>query len=194
MPLFKKSELGGFIKTAGLHDSKMTLIKEALEFNKDEDYDIFLSHSYQDANEILNLKREIENMGFSIYVDWIDDPKLDRNNVSKKTAQRFKEVISSCKCLFYVTSENAINSKWMPWELGYADGNKDGFVAILPISDEKYDIEIYRGQEYLGLYSYITRNRIYGSKRETLLVHDNRLKYVDLKNWLDGKLPSLRLP
>lgn len=27
-----------------------------------------------------------------------------------------------CKSLFFVTTTNATNSKWMPWECGYFDG------------------------------------------------------------------------
>lgn len=52
-------------------------------------------------------------------------------------------------CLAYVHSANASESVWMPWELGYFDGFKPGFVWIVPLV-EKSDKE-YEGQEYLGL-------------------------------------------
>jgi hypothetical protein len=38
----------------------------------------------------------------------------------------------------------------MPWELGYFDGFKPGYVWILPLVMD-YDSE-FKGQEYLGLY------------------------------------------
>jgi hypothetical protein len=38
----------------------------------------------------------------------------------------------------------------MPWELGYFDGLKPGYVWILPLVMD-YDSE-FKGQEYLGLY------------------------------------------
>ena len=38
----------------------------------------------------------------------------------------------------------------MPWELGYFDGFKPGFVCILPLV-QQYDSE-FKGHEYLGLY------------------------------------------
>ncbi|WP_416850670.1 hypothetical protein [Flavobacterium sp. LT1R49] len=29
---------------------------------------------------------ELSNQGYSVYVDWIIDPELDRNNITKKSA------------------------------------------------------------------------------------------------------------
>ena len=43
----------------------------------------------------------------------------------------------------------------MPWELGYFDGLKFGYVWILPLVSE-YDAEFKR-QEYLGLYPAIEK-------------------------------------
>ena len=37
-------------------------------------YDIFLSHSSSDAEIVAGLKLEIEDLGFSVYVDWIEGP------------------------------------------------------------------------------------------------------------------------
>ena len=66
----------------------------------------------------------------------------------------------SCKSLFFATSDNSSNSKWMPWELGYYDGYR-GKVAILPINASLYQKDSFEGQEYLGLYNYVIDN--YGS-------------------------------
>lgn len=38
------------------------------------------------------------------------------------------------KCLLFATTENYLNLKWMPWEIGYYDGFT-GKVVILPITD-----------------------------------------------------------
>lgn len=54
------------------------------------------------------------------------------------------------KSLIFYTSENSPDSKWMPWELGFFDGNKPGHVAILPLV--KTQGASFSGQEYLGLY------------------------------------------
>ena len=55
--------------------------------------------------------------------------------------------------LIYATSTASSHSKWMPWELGYFDGFRPGFVAILPLVQSTGDD--FAGQEYLGLYPYI---------------------------------------
>lgn len=91
-------------------------------------------------------------MNLVVYVDWIDDRQLNRENVDAQTADQLRNRMKNCKSLFFATSENSINSKWMPWELGYFDGLKNKF-AILPIitSTTSY----YEGQEYLGLYDYV---------------------------------------
>ncbi len=117
----------------------------------DKEYDIFLSHSFRDADLILGIKKILEDeYDYSVYVDWIEDKHLERDKVTKNTAQVLKNRMNSAKSLLFITTENSENSKWMPWELGYFDGKK-GRVAVLPIMKENNQTE-YKGQEYLGLY------------------------------------------
>lgn len=117
-------------------------------------YDVFLSHSYQDADVILGLKKTLEEKGYDVYVDWIDDNQMSRDNVNVRTANQLRNRMKSCKSLFFATSDNSSDSKWMPWELGYYDGYR-GKVAILPINNSSYQKDSYEGQEYLGLYDYV---------------------------------------
>jgi hypothetical protein len=114
----------------------------------DAKFDVFLSHSYGDAAAILGVKKLTNSLGLSVYVDWIDDPDLDRNEVTKKTARRLRARMRSSSCLVYMHSPNASKSAWMPWELGYFDGFKPGFIWILPLveGDEKF-----KRREYLKL-------------------------------------------
>ncbi|MFL0270083.1 TIR domain-containing protein [Candidatus Clostridium radicumherbarum] len=147
-------------------------------FNKYKTYDIFLSHSYQDAKIVLGVKKILEDMRYSVYVDWIEDKQLDRSKVNKETARILKERMKSSNCLFYLTTENATNSKWMPWELGYFDGVKNK-VAVLPVEDITTQSDIYIGQEYLGIYSYITQS--YGQ----LFVNTSHTTRQRLNEWLE---------
>jgi TIR domain len=126
------------------------LTEDALRFSSSDRYDIFLSHSYQDADVIHGIKSIIEKIGLKVYVDWINDPGLDRGRVTSKTAQILRERMQNCSSLVYVHTPNATQSVWMPWELGYFDGLKPRHVWILPVVSE-YDSE-FKGQEYLGLY------------------------------------------
>lgn len=168
-----------------------TILKESTAtVLKSDNFDIFLSHSFLDADIILGLKEEIKEMGFSVYIDWIEDSHLDRSKVNKETAELLKKRLKQCKCLFYATSENSAYSKWMPWECGYFDGYR-GLVAICPIVEQEGKSE-YKGQEYLSLYPYIHKDKPKNKIADTLWVHENNIKYVNFKSWLDGKLPEER--
>lgn len=133
------------------------LLKASVDAPLDEQFDIFLSHSYLDSREILTLKKDIEGMGFSVYVDWMDDAQLSRDRVTKDAATILRHRMDNSNCLLYIASSHSKHSKWMPWELGYFDAKK-GRVAILPISDAPTtDFPSYHGLEYLGLYYYIDK-------------------------------------
>lgn len=167
------------------------LMEESSRFSTDKTYDIFMSHSYTDAEEIYGVKIEIENMGFSIYIDWIEDERLDRSRVSRETAERLKERMNNSRCLFYVASEASPHSTWMPWELGYFDGLKSR-VAILPIVEQPRNDDYYRGQEYLGIYPYVSVNTDEQIQKRTLFIKEREDKYVSLRQWLEGKEPSIK--
>ena len=138
-------------------------------FSKKESYDLFISHSFLDKKLILTLIDLFNNAGYSVYVDWIDDKNLDRNNVSPKTANVIKNRISNCKGLSYIATRNIVNSKWCPWELGLADGMLNGKSCILPVMEES---STFKGLEYLGLYPYIEYEKISGKSTYEFWVID----------------------
>ncbi|WP_338359803.1 toll/interleukin-1 receptor domain-containing protein [Yeosuana marina] len=117
-------------------------------------FDIFLSHSFKDQKYIAGLYLELTSKGYSVYVDWIIDPHFQRDNVTKATVDKIRLRMKQSKSLIYATSENASNSKWMPWELGFMDGDK-GRCAILPITD--YETDTFKGQEFLSAYPLVTK-------------------------------------
>jgi hypothetical protein len=117
-------------------------------------FDVFLSHSFTDRKTILGLRTLLESAGLSVYVDWIDDPQLDRNNVSSATAAVLKARMAQSRSLLYASSPGASRSRWMPWELGHFDGLK-GRVGVLPVDTGTSRSTTYAGQEYLSLYPYI---------------------------------------
>ena len=185
MGLFTKAELRSTtLKKAMTESVDSVLERSSKAFSEGQTYDIFLSHSYSDAEEIAKLKQKIEEMGFSVYVDWIIDYDLNRKNVTKETASRLRMRMRRCKSLFFVTSGTSLNSKWMPWELGYFDAFKSR-VAILPIIENGQTSD-YKGQEYLGLYPYVTKDPAQGATSSTLWIHENSNVYVSFKSWLEG--------
>ena len=144
--------------------------EQARAFDAASGYDIFLSHSFDDAELIYGVKRMIENLNLSVYVDWIDDPSLDRNRVTVKSAAALRERMKACSSLVYAHSANSSSSVWMPWELGFFDGMKPRQVWILPLV-ATYDSE-FKDQEYLGLYPAVEKLSDLGGGR-TKLGFDN---------------------
>lgn len=146
-------------------------------------FDIFLSHSFKDKEYIKGLFLELTSHGYSVYVDWIIDPHLDRNNITKSSVEHIRKRMRQSKSLIYATSENASNSKWMPWELGYMDGEK-GHCAILPITDSEHSS--FAGQEFLSVYPYVTKEYISGApeRGEVLWINESANRSVQMKLWL----------
>lgn len=173
-----------------IYENSQIVINSITESLQDN-FDIFLSHSYSDKEYIAELKRILEAYGYSVYVDWITDGKtLRRDNISKETAELIRKRMKQSKSMIFATSSNSPNSKWMPWELGCYDGLKESKIAILPITDNTNDCFV--GQEYLALYPYITEEGISGKDTKTLWVNETFNKYVNFKQWLnENKAPYI---
>lgn len=176
MPLFTKQELDigwkqrSYDASRPAYKSSDMVLKEAnSSYDPTKKYDIFFSHSYKDKDTLAGLYEFIKNLGYSVYVDWIDDAQLNRSKVTKGTASLLKVRMNNCRCLFYITSENSLKSIWMPWELGYFDGIKNK-VAILPIIESNISADAFLGQEYLGIYPYVSKD-LDREKRMHLCAH-----------------------
>jgi hypothetical protein len=153
-------------------------------------YDIFLSHSSKDAVLVISLASVIEDLGFTVFIDWREAHLVNRDNISKETALILRECMRHCKSFVYTFSENAPASKWMPWELGYFDGI-NGKVAILPIV--KTNKASYLGTEYLGIYEYIQISVDEDWEKCKLLVHSTESNYLSFENWLNTAKTIRRL-
>ena len=149
-----------------------------------ESFDVFLSHSKADEEIVLGAKGLLEDEGLTVYVDWIDDPQLDRSKVNHKTADVLRARMSQCAMLLYIHSTNSKISSWMPWELGYFDG-REGKIGIFPI-ENSLKVE-FDGQEYLGLYPYVDYVEGKGSTRKRLWINRSFTVYANLARWLKGQ-------
>lgn len=191
MPLLSKPQLARLAPTprmanpAAIHELRESA---ARRLTPNATFDIFLSHRFLDARYVLMLRDYLQSLGYSVFVDWIEKPELDRERVTKKTAAYLRGVMDRCDSLLFAVSENSLASKWMPWELGYFDGS-NGRVAIVPITERKIESESYRGQEYLGLYPYITMEKDRAG-RNRLWVNKTVSKYFTFENWMDGNVPA----
>ena len=196
MPLFSEPELReraqASTRAAGMSRTSAQVLSEmVIKQASATSYDIFLSHAFADAEVILGLRNVITEMGFRVYVDWIDDPTLNRRHVTPAVAEMLRLRMKQSESLLFATSAAATDSKWMPWELGYFDAFR-GRVAILPLRPSRESGRSYSGQEYLGLYPYIVEDVPQGGTARTLWVHRGADEYVVFKRWLAGEAPRPR--
>jgi hypothetical protein len=120
---------------------------------------IFLSHSHKDKNKVEQAKIFFENLGISIYVDWMDSTMPE--NTSGVTATRIKSKIQENEKFVLLATNLAVNSKWCNWEVGIGDIyklSKDN-IAILGLADNNRH---WNGNEYLQIYPSIEYENGYG--------------------------------
>jgi len=190
MALFRESAVRARARAATtFQKSESVILTERVRFQASvERHDIFLSHAYADRELVLGAALMIEDLGYSVFIDWRDDPYLDRSKVTPETAAKLRSRMKSSRCLFYSTTSSASDSKWMPWELGYKDGDNTR-VVVLPVV--QYETTNYEGQEYLGIYPYVDiANDTAGKQR--LWVRRSSTCYVNFDSWLNGVEPTER--
>lgn len=182
---YEKSQGTVFEEVREIAWASEQLKKSSDEFDFQKTYDIFLSHAFKDARIVKQIRQELINNGYSVYVDWIEDKQLDRNKVTSYSATVLRNRMNSCGCLIYLTSISAEKSVWMPWELGYMDA-KTSRVAVAPILEDDEEEEDFLGREYLGIYPYLDLTQ------ESFFVQQSKTSYVRLQKWLEGEDPYER--
>lgn len=80
-------------------------------FQNKSNFDLFLSHSFLDREEVANLIALFNGCGYSVYVDWAYDSQLSRNAVTKETARVLRQRMNQSKGLAYIATGNSTNSK-----------------------------------------------------------------------------------
>lgn len=128
---------------------------------------VFLSHSHKDRDIAEGVEAWLEEKGWTVYIDWKDDSMPESPN--RETAEKLQGQIEECDWFLYLATKNSAESRWCPWEIGYADARKGkDRLLILPTTDggQAY------GNEYLQLYRYISLNTM-GQTR----VYDPSFRY-----------------
>lgn len=143
----------------------------------------FLSHSSADADRLPYVIALLERHGAVVYVDKKDQtlPAV----TSRETASQLKRRIRLSNKFVLLTSPTSKDSRWMPWELGVADGYKGGSkLAILP-SPEHANEQRWADQEYLGVYDRIVYGRHASYKEQIFMVWDEEDNTAtELGEWL----------
>lgn len=179
-----RREITNFSKTASA-----VLTEKVTKQGATTSFDVFLSHAYDDRELLVGAVLSIEDLGYSVYIDWRNDPKLDRSMVTPETAAILRERMRNSRCLLYSVTPHARDSAWMKWELGWKDGHNNR-TAILPI--ETTGSDTWSGQQFLGLYPYVSDGIDQHSQKNTLWIHRNERCYISFDGWLNGKDPSER--
>jgi hypothetical protein len=135
---------------------------------------IFLSHSHKDRDLIEPAIAFLRSHGVSIYVDWQDGemPPV----ISGETAKRIKEKIRMHQKFIVLVTEHSKDSRWVPWELGFADPVKGmEHIAILPVTEGTDFVK----NEYMKIYPKI--EHVNGKWKVWL---DDPLRIRELPDWL----------
>lgn len=143
----------------------------------------FLSHSSKDAELLPGVITILERHGASVYVDKKDETLPP--TTSRTTASILRGRIRQCKKFIILTTKNSKDSRWMPWELGLADGYKaTDNVAIFPGLDTATD-HSWTEREYLGIYDRIVYGQFKGQERSVFMVWNQDTNAgTELSVWL----------
>ncbi len=150
----------GYFHSYRIADSHFSVVENRTELlleNRTTSYKtrVFLSHKHSDLDELKDLIGFLEGKyNVDVYIDSMD--KSLPSTPSGKTATRIKNVIKKCDKFILLATDNAVESKWCNWELGFGDAHKyRENIAILPIKNlGQYDYQ-YKGQEYMSIYPQI---------------------------------------
>lgn len=147
-------------------------------------HNTFLSHSSKDDEVIPVVVAILENHGATVYVDK-KDPTLGALN-PKEIASSLRDKIASTKKFITFASSNVKESKWVPWEIGLADGYKrPPNVAIFPAPDKSHDHK-WTEQEYFGIYDRIVWGCLRGEEQNRWLVWNHVANTaITLRKWLE---------
>lgn len=173
MTYLTESQLRSHARSFEGQIARVFFVEKSIETAK---VSIFLSHSHQDRELVEGLINWFAMYGIRLYVDWQDSsmPRI----TSGTTAEGIKNKIRELDYFLVLATRNCLESRWTPWEIGFADGIKPlERIAIIPVRDPTGD---FCGSEYLQIY-----RRIIIAKRGELAVFEpNRIYGSTLKAWL----------
>lgn len=124
-------------------------VNEALAKSKQT---AFLCHSHKDEKLAEGLQILLAENGWDLYVDWKDHEMPEQPN--KETAMKIKQRITDLDWFLFLATPNSTQSRWCPWEIGFADSKKPhDRILIIPTTDSGK----WYGNEYLHLYRNIEK-------------------------------------
>jgi hypothetical protein len=149
---------------------------------RDKSGSTFLSYSTQDDSLLPTIIGILQNHGAYVYIDK-KDPSLPPTT-SRETAEILRRNIALASKFVLLVTTNSGGSKWIPWELGLADGEKsNNKVALFPVAELYYN-QSWSEQEYLGLYDRIIWGNFKYKENEWLVLNHTNNEAIRLRDWL----------
>jgi hypothetical protein len=148
MAYFTEAQLINYASQLRNSRTNFSNIIEAKEASVVAAATIFLSHSHKDREKAEGLVYYLASLGIKVYVDWNDSdmPRI----TNKETAEKIKAEIKTKALFIILATYNALESRWVPWEIGVADQCKgDQKILLIPVADYSGRFD---GNEYLQLY------------------------------------------
>lgn len=178
MPFITKGMLSRYSQDSSMRFKAREYIVEKASAKRT----IFLSHSHKDRALAEGLIVYLGSQGINVYVDWNDKgiPRI----TNRETANKIKESIDDNSFFLILATDNALSSRWVPWEIDVADQmKKSQRIAIIPIVER--DDNEFKGNEYLQLYRCIRLDSVYGGHIKLFEVASST-KMMNVKDWLQG--------
>ena len=136
------------LRSAASRSGRVFVAKSLNEAVAKKQQTAFLCHSHQDHELAKGLQVLLKENGWDLYIDWEDSEMPSIPN--KETANIIKLKIKTTDWFLFLATKNSTQSRWCPWEIGFADIAK-GYEKILIIPTEN-DSGVWYGNEYLQLY------------------------------------------
>jgi hypothetical protein len=168
-------------KSAGTINEQASIIRKAQA--RSPQGSAFLSHSSKDVDLLPGVIAILERHGAIVYVDKKDESLPP--TTSRETATILRGRIRQSNKFLLLTTVNSKDSRWMPWELGLADGYKSPTnTAIFPGVDSAGD-HTWSEREYLGIYDRVVYGRLKGHPSPVFMVYNQEKDWAtELSAWL----------
>ena len=102
MSLFTESKVRARARSEATNFSKSaaSVLTERVQKQAGEGgHDIFLSHAFEDREMLAGTVLLIGDLGHSVYLNWREDPTLDRKHVTPATAAKLRERMKASRSL-----------------------------------------------------------------------------------------------
>ncbi len=148
---------------------------------------VFLSHSSKDHDLLPKAAFVLQNSGARVYID-DNDSNLTGADIPTIATQLRISVKKKCQKFVLFLTERVKDSKWIPWELGIADGCiSETNVALFPAAEKAVNI-LWTTMEYMGLYKRIIFDRLEGFADYVWVVYDYHTNTGELlSKWLSRR-------